>query len=380
MSKNRRIDFLLNSAYLALSTELVASHNNTRLTVFTDDYGSEFYKKIGIKADVLSCLDNEISEDHKYNWAFPKIVSIEKLDAPFYHIDGDVFLYQKQTVHGSPITAQTPEISSIQREMYYAAICGINEADAGILPESTAPYQTPLTAGGYNCGYLHVQDNTIKKLWTAMSMEIFNKQKFKISVDAKPWFSGHASSAQNIIAEQFSLYCIHKIHSEAWGRPIVTPLMSNFTPNTGNKSYEHLMGMKSRIRYMPLKNDIFLKVIKQLDAFNPVASNMIFDELRELLSKGQPIVELFKEAKQNKLTNFPSAGTMAKNFTNALLAEGKSMVSGQAQLSEEEINKRMDTCKQCEFFYSPSKRCKKCGCFLAFKTSWRSQHCPIGKW
>jgi len=47
---------------------------------------------------------------------------------------------------------------------------------------------------------------------------------------------------------------------------------------------------------------------------------------------------------------------------------------------EEIKNQRYDMCKQCEWFYSVSNMCKKCGCLLSAKTKFRSSFCPIHKW
>jgi hypothetical protein len=50
------------------------------------------------------------------------------------------------------------------------------------------------------------------------------------------------------------------------------------------------------------------------------------------------------------------------------------------KLSEDERNSRYDICKKCEWLFTPTNNCKKCGCFMAVKTYMPSQSCPIGKW
>lgn len=42
-------------------------------------------------------------------------------------------------------------------------------------------------------------------------------------------------------------------------------------------------------------------------------------------------------------------------------------------------NDRYKICNDCPFF-SITKQCKKCGCFMAAKTKLKSAQCPIGKW
>jgi hypothetical protein len=82
----------------------------------------------------------------------------------------------------------------------------------------------------------------------------------------------------------------------------------------------------------------------------------------------------------NKLQTFPSPINMAKNFVSSVGKEVKLRINGGSKLTEKESSIRFSICESCEFFHKPSQRCKKCGCFLKWKTAWRSQKCPIGKW
>jgi hypothetical protein len=92
------------------------------------------------------------------------------------------------------------------------------------------------------------------------------------------------------------------------------------------------------------------------------------------------IITSQKPEQQNQQSSFPSLSKMASNFTTAASLELKSIALGQKDLSAEEVERRYSLCEACEFFHAPSKRCKKCGCYLKWKTAWRSQKCPIGKW
>jgi len=86
----------------------------------------------------------------------------------------------------------------------------------------------------------------------------------------------------------------------------------------------------------------------------------------------------------------PSLPQQAKNFATAIGKEIFSKVSGEQQVTKEEVQKRMDTCEGCEFF-TPNipelsqderdqKRCVKCGCFMVYKKWLTSSGCPVGKW
>lgn len=43
------------------------------------------------------------------------------------------------------------------------------------------------------------------------------------------------------------------------------------------------------------------------------------------------------------------------------------------------INARMQECIGCEFF-SITKQCTQCGCYMPAKTTLSNAECPIGKW
>lgn len=48
---------------------------------------------------------------------------------------------------------------------------------------------------------------------------------------------------------------------------------------------------------------------------------------------------------------------------------------------ETELSKnRMSICNSCEYFFKPTKQCKKCGCFMPAKTMLEKSKCPIEKW
>lgn len=47
---------------------------------------------------------------------------------------------------------------------------------------------------------------------------------------------------------------------------------------------------------------------------------------------------------------------------------------------EEEVERRLNICRECPFFKPRTEQCSKCGCFMKLKTKLDRAHCPIGKW
>jgi hypothetical protein len=96
--------------------------------------------------------------------------------------------------------------------------------------------------------------------------------------------------------------------------------------------------------------------------------------------KKWPKFYLCEEGKENQKETIPSFVKMVKTFGVALKQESMAILKKQDPISNEEKQKRFETCQTCQFFIESSQKCMKCGCFMPIKTSWRSQHCPIGKW
>ena len=48
--------------------------------------------------------------------------------------------------------------------------------------------------------------------------------------------------------------------------------------------------------------------------------------------------------------------------------------------SAELKEKRMEICRNCEFFVSLTQQCKKCGCIMPAKTMLTEAYCPVHKW
>ena len=50
------------------------------------------------------------------------------------------------------------------------------------------------------------------------------------------------------------------------------------------------------------------------------------------------------------------------------------------KLSEEDSQKRLDICLQCDRLVKKINQCKECGCLMNLKTQLPHAYCPLGKW
>jgi hypothetical protein len=79
--------------------------------------------------------------------------------------------------------------------------------------------------------------------------------------------------------------------------------------------------------------------------------------------------------------NMPSMIQMANNLLHTARDVAKSTMHGNHVMAlQDVVDKRWQTCLNCEFFVKDSQRCTKCGCFMVAKTKLEAAKCPIGKW
>ena len=50
------------------------------------------------------------------------------------------------------------------------------------------------------------------------------------------------------------------------------------------------------------------------------------------------------------------------------------------RVNENESESRLEICKACPELIQMTKQCKKCGCFMSVKATFKNSSCPIGKW
>jgi hypothetical protein len=89
-----------------------------------------------------------------------------------------------------------------------------------------------------------------------------------------------------------------------------------------------------------------------------------------------PLIMVVDDGKTDQA---PSLLEKISNLTQAGSRVVQTVLSGQQALAlPEEIERRLEICQGCDFF--TGKTCKKCGCFIRFKSKLATEHCPINKW
>lgn len=81
-------------------------------------------------------------------------------------------------------------------------------------------------------------------------------------------------------------------------------------------------------------------------------------------------------------SEYPSLPDQGKNLAQFTFDVVKSVMKNQESLfvSADVREKRLETCKKCEYYDDRQVRCRHCGCFLEHKVKFSIDSCPLGKW
>lgn len=86
-------------------------------------------------------------------------------------------------------------------------------------------------------------------------------------------------------------------------------------------------------------------------------------------------------AENFKDQEYPSLVEQAKNAATAAGRAAKAALTGKEVLvSDDEHDRRLAVCHDCEIYDKKRKRCKKCGCYTSKKVWLSTEKCPLNKW
>lgn len=211
----------------ALSISLVQKFSKD-LLVYTDERGAYLLRKYKIYVP-YKIIDFDIQYDEYPKFSEAKLKTLTMESDPFCHIDHDVFLF-KQQEHQSYCDLVVQNIEN--GEPWYSNYFGAynSEALAGVtLPPELITCASNDDYGGYNCGYIDVNNIDVVREWARAGIEI--------SKQYKP-----ASKMENIIPEQFSLYALAKYRNYKVKTLFLDPFEEKSEPV--NAGYVHLMNAK----------------------------------------------------------------------------------------------------------------------------------------
>ncbi|WP_340077569.1 DUF6734 family protein [Leptobacterium sp. I13] len=169
----------------------------SKVELYTDALGAEIlidklklpYSKVHIVLDDLSCYHNEL-------WAISKIKTYSLQEAPFLHVDGDVFIWDKfpETLIQAPIIAQNLEKTTSYYQLMWKGI----KDNLLYIPVELESFNN--TNSGYACnmGIVGGTDVTFFKTYANKAIRFVDNNK-------KSW-DRISKSNFNIFFEQLLFY------------------------------------------------------------------------------------------------------------------------------------------------------------------------------
>lgn len=70
-------------------------------------------------------------------------------------------------------------------------------------------------------------------------------------------------------------------------------------------------------------------------------------------------------------------GQQAEDYLR-FIAENKSAMPVSSRASEQEIDRRITICEECDYLTGPT--CRACGCYVELRTLRKGASCPYRKW
>lgn len=117
------------------------------------------------------------------------------------------------------------------------------------------------------------------------------------------------------------------------------------------------------------------------EALDIVITRTKHERFRWLCSEDNPDIEQ-REAYRAQVMAMASGERLQypplwRQAVNAATAAGRAIASGFASVSEDERDRRLLICMDCEHYDHAQERCTKCGCFGRWKTFLATEHCPL---
>jgi hypothetical protein len=110
----------------------------------------------------------------------------------------------------------------------------------------------------------------------------------------------------------------------------------------------------------------------------------LLEVLKEWLDSDDPIKQRhaqFRLAQADAKLEYPALLQQAANVAQAAGSALAAAVRGEPiSVVQEEQERRLAICHECEFWDAAGGRCSRCGCFGQWKTWLATQHCPIKRW
>jgi hypothetical protein len=248
-----------NILFLLLSIHLMKKQSR-EIIIYTDTFGEMILKKFNLDVEINNIVINQFNNLDVKKWSIPKLYTINAQKEPFLHIDHDVLIwdtinYTNLNNNNCDILLQNEEVGGLFPLMYKLSFLRYFRNNENIPADLLDCLDDNQYFGGYNCGYLDINNIEISKKWSNFAIDIANS------------FVNNFIWDDCILVEQFSLFFLSKKYNFNIGTITQVDYLSETSANFEYKPktdfrYTHIMREK--------RNPIMVsKIEKILENFNP---------------------------------------------------------------------------------------------------------------
>jgi hypothetical protein len=190
------------------------------------------------------CEYDKLNDVHKDLWALPKILAYARQDAPFLHVDSDVFIWKKfgPEISDAGLIAQNKEIST---DYYENMLRLLEQSLVYFPPELQAERKRTSSIYAYNAGILGGNDLEFFEDYTSKALDFIDKNTCI--------FPNINVFNFNIFYEQYLFHCLAE-HQEKKVAVVFEGVigdnrytgLGDFAEVPHNKYYLHLLGNYKR--------------------------------------------------------------------------------------------------------------------------------------
>lgn len=215
------------------------------VTLYADNVAAKMLiDTLRLPYDRLVCDLDALSNFHPQLWALPKVYTYGKQEAPFLHVDGDVFIWEQfdKALLQSKLIVQNEEAAT----NYYEGIMESLESELSYFPpEIMEERESKQPIHAFNAGIMGGHDIVFFKAYFAKAFQFIERNTNS--------FSKINVSNFNIFFEQYLFYCLVKKEKRQVAVLIDKVIGDNeykglgdFTEVPYAKKYLHLLGNYKR--------------------------------------------------------------------------------------------------------------------------------------
>jgi hypothetical protein len=234
------------------------------IIIYTDTFGEMILKKLNVDVEINNIIINQFNNLDVKKWSIPKLYTINAQKDPFLHIDHDVLIWDRidyKNDNDYDIILQNEEIGGLFPLMYKLSFLRYVKNNENIPADLLDCLEDDKYFGGYNCGYLDINNIEVSKKWSNFGIDMSNS------------FVNNFIWDDCVLVEQFALFFLSKKNNFNIG---TITQVDYLTETSANFEYKPKMDFRYTHIMREKRNPIMVsKIEKLLEYFDPKSHEIL---------------------------------------------------------------------------------------------------------